>query len=157
MFQASIVQDLIDSYKLLQSPNVTVVQSSPATSDDLKSFHSSDFVDLIAKLDSAANLNDFEDELLEYGIGYDCPLLEQHYSFIKTVAGASLTAAKLLNDGVCDVAVNWCGGWHHAQRLVKKNCYMQTFSFKVDSLICSTQPPISGAKQKGFVTSTTSS
>lgn len=98
---------------------MTVIASTPASPDDLKSFHSSDFVDLIAKVDSVTNINNYEDELLEYGIGYDCPLLDQHYDFMKIIAGGSLSAAKLLINGACNVAINWFGGWHHAQRYLK--------------------------------------
>lgn len=34
------------------------------------------------------------------------------------IAGASVKAAKSLVNGDTDVAINWCGGWHHAKRLV---------------------------------------
>lgn len=39
------------------------------------------------------------------------------FGFSKMMAGGSLTAANELIAGA-SVAVNWCGGWHHAQRLV---------------------------------------
>lgn len=48
--------------------------------------------------------------------GYDCPLIERIYGFVETIAGASITAAQVLVDGLARVAINWCGGWHHAQR-----------------------------------------
>jgi len=47
---------------------------------------------------------------------YDCPLIEGIYRFAQTIAGASITAAQVLVDGLARVAINWCGGWHHAQR-----------------------------------------
>ena len=47
---------------------------------------------------------------------YDCPLIEGIYGFVETIAGASITAAQVLVDGLARVAINWCGGWHHAQR-----------------------------------------
>jgi len=47
---------------------------------------------------------------------FDCPLIERIYGFVETIAGASITAAQVLVDGLARVAVNWCGGWHHAQR-----------------------------------------
>jgi acetoin utilization deacetylase AcuC-like enzyme len=48
--------------------------------------------------------------------GYDCPLIEGIYRFVETIAGASITAAQVLVNGMARVAINWCGGWHHAQR-----------------------------------------
>jgi histone deacetylase 8 len=47
---------------------------------------------------------------------YDCPLIEGIYGFVQTVAGASITAAQVLVDGLARVVINWNGGWHHAQR-----------------------------------------
>lgn len=48
--------------------------------------------------------------------GYDCPPLENLYDFIAVIAGGSVAGAKALVSGSVDVAVNFCGGWHHAQR-----------------------------------------
>ncbi len=48
--------------------------------------------------------------------GYDCPPLEKLYDFISVIAGGSVAGAKALVSGSVDVAVNFCGGWHHAQR-----------------------------------------
>lgn len=42
--------------------------------------------------------------------------MEKLHDFVRTIAGGSLAAAKALVAGSVDVAVNFCGGWHHAQR-----------------------------------------
>jgi acetoin utilization deacetylase AcuC-like enzyme len=47
---------------------------------------------------------------------YDCPLIEGIYRFVQSIAGASITGAQVLVDGFARIAINWCGGWHHAQR-----------------------------------------
>ena len=49
-------------------------------------------------------------------LGYDCPPIENLYDFITTIAGGSVAGAKALVSGTVQVAVNFCGGWHHAQR-----------------------------------------
>lgn len=59
---------------------------------------------------------EYEEELLEFGLGYDCPLIEKTYDFVKAIGGSSLTAAKWLVENKCNVSINWFGGWHHAQR-----------------------------------------
>jgi len=44
------------------------------------------------------------------------------------VAGGSLTAANCIISDTADIAINWCGGWHHAKRLVLfiiKNAYLK--------------------------------
>lgn len=115
--QATFVQDLINSYKLLLDDKFLVVQSENATEDDLKSFHSSAYVDFLKKMNEK-NIDqiDEEYELSEFGLSYDCPLLEKNYELIKCLAGSSLSAAKLLCANKCQVVINWFGGWHHAQR-----------------------------------------
>ncbi len=40
------------------------------------------------------------------------------YDYATLVAGASVRAAETLLLGIADVAINWCGGWHHAKRSV---------------------------------------
>ena len=47
---------------------------------------------------------------------YDCPLLPDLGELISWVAGGSLAAAESLVKGETLRAINWGGGWHHAQR-----------------------------------------
>lgn len=117
-FQAILIQDLINSYKLLLDDKFLVVQSEDATDDEVKSFHSSAYVEFLKKINDKdiEDCNEFKNELEEYGLVYDCPLLTQMYDVVKTLAGGSITAAKLLVALKCQTAINWFGGWHHAQR-----------------------------------------
>lgn len=95
-----------------------MVQSQDATEDELKSFHSSAYVDFLKKVNDhdIENIDEIEDELLEFGLSYDCPLLEKNYDLIKCLAGGSISAVKLLCADKCKVVINWFGGWHHGQR-----------------------------------------
>jgi len=47
---------------------------------------------------------------------YDCPAYPGVFEHACVLAGATMTAATCLMSDLCDVAVNWCGGWHHAKR-----------------------------------------
>lgn len=113
-----VIQDLINSYKLLLDDNFLVVQSQDATEEELKSFHSSAYIDLLKKLNDqdVENIEDFEEELLEFGLSYDCPLLKRNYDLVRCLAGGSVSAVKILTAAKCKVVINWFGGWHHAQR-----------------------------------------
>lgn len=51
--------------------------------------------------------------------GYDCPVEEGLFEQCSLIAGASVKGAELLANGDLDVAINWCGGWHHAKRSVQ--------------------------------------
>ena len=43
-------------------------------------------------------------------------MFDDLFSCMSVVAGGTLTAAEMLNKKECNVAINWQGGWHHAQR-----------------------------------------
>jgi histone deacetylase 8 len=51
-------------------------------------------------------------------LGYDCPIIEDMFSFAGIIAGSSLTAAQLISANNFKYAINWFGGWHHAKRFV---------------------------------------
>ncbi|KAJ8922638.1 hypothetical protein NQ315_007670 [Exocentrus adspersus] len=114
--RASMVQDLINSYEVLSPEKFLVVKSLDATEDELKSFHSSAYIDFLKKVNDLEDFDEFEEEQLEYGLAYDCPILERSYDLVKVIAGGTVSAAKLLAREKCKVAINWFGGWHHAQR-----------------------------------------
>ncbi|GAA5820687.1 hypothetical protein JCM11251_003112 [Rhodosporidiobolus azoricus] len=50
------------------------------------------------------------------GLTDDCPLFPSLSRYVSLVAGASMTAARILRDGNADIAINWTGGRHHAKR-----------------------------------------
>jgi len=108
--RAMLVHSLLSSYKLLNK--LVHIPLTKATQEDLLSFHSSDYVKFLRNPSEERN----EEEASEYGLDYDCPTLENMLDLTLTLAGGSITAAKSLVNGTAQVAINWCGGWHHAQR-----------------------------------------
>ena len=48
-------------------------------------------------------------------MGEDCPVFEGLFDFCRLYAGASIEGAVKLNHGLCDIAINWAGGLHHAK------------------------------------------
>ncbi|XP_053617408.1 histone deacetylase 8-like isoform X2 [Plodia interpunctella] len=128
-----MVHDLITAYGLHQS--MKVVRSRPASYNELRKFHS----DLY--LDHLKTFVDIDEEYMtnaqdeEFGIGYDCPPVSHMLQLVSTVAGASITAAKCLILGIADIAINWCGGWHHAQRFSADGfCYVNDIVLAIDTL-----------------------
>ena len=43
-------------------------------------------------------------------------MFDDLFSCMSSVAGGTITAAEMLNKRECSIAINWQGGWHHAQR-----------------------------------------
>lgn len=118
-----MVHELIRSFQLLDS--LDIVTPIEASEDDLKLFHSSYYLNYLkAECNDGgtgdseeSSDSDVDDEQLEYGLGYDCPKFKNLYTFVRTIAGASISAADELLNGR-KLAINWCGGWHHAQRFL---------------------------------------
>ncbi|XP_077282936.1 histone deacetylase 8-like [Arctopsyche grandis] len=130
--RASMVHALIESYELLKYMNI--IPSVKATPEDLQLFHSSSFVKCM-KESNDLDLDDVNEEQIEFGLGYDCPPFENIFETILTIAGGSLTAASRLVSEDTKIAINWCGGWHHAQRDEAEGfCYVNDIVIGIEKL-----------------------
>ena len=106
---------LIQSYDLLKS----AIQITPrkATREELEEFHTKEYLDfcnLTTQNDDLEKLQITSDQ--NFGIEYDCPIIQDILPMIQWIAGASLACAEVLNSKLVQVAINWGGGWHHSQR-----------------------------------------
>ncbi|KAG0721874.1 Histone deacetylase 8 [Chionoecetes opilio] len=118
--RARLTHALISSYGLL--PKMRVVASEAASEEDVRQFHSQDYVEFLQKGVSEQEEERTQDE---FGLGFDCPILDNLWGLVCGLAGGSLTAARELSSGRARIAVNWCGGWHHAQRdMASGFCYV---------------------------------
>lgn len=98
---------------------MNIVEPELCSFDDLQLFHSSHYVEYLKRNDfrtNEENNTEISDNDLEYGLGYDCPILDNIYNFTRVIAGATLKAVEEIVIGRAEIAINWCGGWHHAQR-----------------------------------------
>lgn len=111
--RTTVVDELITAYGLLDK--CTKVAPGKCSREDLLIFHSSDYVDCLERSNQVDDLGEVTEELEEFGIAYDCPLLDGIYDFVTSVAGSTLAAVGCVLNGA-DIAINWSGGWHHAQR-----------------------------------------
>ena len=106
---------LIRSYGLFD--DLFIIRPKKATRENLEAFHSTAYLDYC---EAAGNSDDLEKlEMVaenKFGIEYDCPIIPDIFNLIQWVAGGSLAAAEALNQKECQIALNWGGGWHHAQR-----------------------------------------
>lgn len=121
---------LIKSYGLLTDGRVEIIRPRKAGYVDLASFHSSDYLDACfdPKLSSDPDDGSADENgrLSEFGLELDCHLVPGLPDLMGWVAGGSIAAANWLvtnyegpeaaNLGKCRVALNWGGGWHHAQK-----------------------------------------
>ncbi|XP_054263123.1 histone deacetylase 8-like isoform X2 [Macrosteles quadrilineatus] len=125
-----MVTALIEAYNII--PSMKCIDSVPATEDELTSFHAQSYIEYLKSVED----DDVEPEShLEFGLGYDCPPLPDLYRFVISIAGGTLTAVRQLTSRRVQVAVNWCGGWHHAQRDEAEGfCYINDIVLGIEEL-----------------------
>ncbi|XP_073948361.1 histone deacetylase 8-like isoform X2 [Choristoneura fumiferana] len=133
MFHASMVHSLITAYDLLKK--LKIVRSKPAVESDLLRFHSDLYIKHLNKFSELDEeyMTSNEDE--EYGLGYDCPPVPKMSELVSTLAGGSITAARCLTLGLTQLVLNWCGGWHHANRHGAEGfCYVNDIVLAIEYL-----------------------
>lgn len=119
-----MVHALIRSYNLDKC--MKCIKPRLATEEELSLFHSNYYLsylktecadetrEIVTDSDESS-ASDVDNEQLQYGLGYDCPKFTNLWKFASLIAGGTLTAAELLLRNQ-RIVINWCGGWHHAQR-----------------------------------------
>ncbi|KAK3041253.1 hypothetical protein RJ639_001536, partial [Escallonia herrerae] len=91
---------------------------------ELAQFHSADYVDFLHRI-NPEELHLYSNELKKYNLGEDCPVFENLFEFCQIYAGGTIDAARRLNNQLCDVAINWAGGLHHAKKCEASGfCYI---------------------------------
>ncbi|XP_065365710.1 histone deacetylase 8-like [Calliphora vicina] len=132
--RASLTHNLLLSYGLLT--HMERIRPLVCNSADLKRFHNPDYIKQLEVYENKlkppekeTNLENEEEEEEEqdvdcsflsdcHGLSYDCPPWPGIKQYACTIAGATMTACDCLckAQDLAEVVINWCGGWHHAQR-----------------------------------------
>lgn len=131
--RARLVHNLIEAYGLISK--LKVIRSSPASYEDLNVFHSDLYLEHLKQITDIDDdyISNAQDE--NFGIGYDCPPVPNMFELVSTIAGGSVTAAKCLTMGIADIAINWCGGWHHAHNNRAEGfCYVNDIVIAIEKL-----------------------
>ncbi|XP_023653366.2 histone deacetylase 8 isoform X1 [Paramormyrops kingsleyae] len=110
--RANMVHCLIEAYGLLK--DMRVVKPRVASMEDMAVFHTDSYLEHLHKISEDGDNDD--PQSIDFGLGYDCPVVEGIFDYAAAVGGATLTAAECLLDGKDNVAINWAGGWHHAKK-----------------------------------------
>ncbi|KAL1230078.1 Histone deacetylase 1 [Trichinella pseudospiralis] len=107
-----LVDDLVQGYGL--DNKMSLVRYEPASKEEMIIYHDSYYIDFISQ--PMENLK-FEKANVknEIYLDTDCPKFTGLFDYCQLIAGGSLAAARSLNNGFCDVAINWGGGLHHAK------------------------------------------
>ncbi|KAL6841214.1 hypothetical protein ACP4OV_028987 [Aristida adscensionis] len=91
---------------------------------ELAQFHSADYVEFLHRI-TPDTQHLYGSELTRYNLGEDCPVFDNLFEFCQIYAGGTLDAARRLNHKMCDIAINWAGGLHHAKKCEASGfCYI---------------------------------
>ncbi|KAI8320103.1 histone deacetylase 8-like protein [Martensiomyces pterosporus] len=114
--RASRVHALIDAFQL--SSMLKIVGPVPLSKAELTEFHSDEYISHLfsSQPDESLSGSDETDRLEEFGLLYDCPLVDGIEDHVRYVAGGTVTAAMSLVSGETQCAIHWEGGRHHCKR-----------------------------------------
>lgn len=113
---------LVLSYELHKK--MEIYRPHKAYPVELAQFHSADYVEFLHRI-TPDTQHLFTKELVKYNMGEDCPVFENLFEFCQIYAGGTIDAAHRLNNQICDIAINWSGGLHHAKKCEASGfCYI---------------------------------
>jgi len=99
--------ELMRSLGLLSAPNVDVKEPRSASMDELRLFHSGEYLQFVHEMSRSGN------GYLDLG---DTPAFKGCFEASALAVGASLTAVDIVMSGHANHAVNISGGLHHAHK-----------------------------------------
>ena len=131
IFRLQLTYDLIETSSLLE--NALVMEAQPASEEDLLLIHKKEYLEAL----KAADLCLSPKEAFHYGLGTgDNPIFRGVYTFSCLVAGASLQAARPIEEGGVQRAFNPAGGLHHAfPARASGFCYLNDPALAIASLV----------------------
>jgi acetoin utilization protein AcuC len=103
--------EMLHAYQAFDSPNTRLADPRPPTADELATFHSPEYVDLVRRLSQGAV--DQNAAQANFGPG-DNPIFRGMYDSEGLKVGAALVGTELLLNDKVDVAFSFAGGLHHA-------------------------------------------
>jgi histone deacetylase 1/2 len=113
---------LILAYDLYSK--MRVLRPMRASASDMTRFHTDEYIQFLqmATPDNTQNQPGLTDK---FNVGEDSPVYDGLFEFSQISAGGSISAARELNSGRADVAINWAGGLHHAKKAEASGfCYV---------------------------------
>ncbi|KAG0737486.1 hypothetical protein G6F57_004779 [Rhizopus arrhizus] len=104
---------LVMNYGLYKK--MEIYRAKPANKWEMTQFHTDDYIDFLSRV-TPENMDQYQKEQAKFNVGDDSPVFEGLFEYCGLSAGGSMEGAARLNRGLCDIAINWAGGLHHAKK-----------------------------------------
>ena len=106
-----LTYDLCKAYGLFGLPDAQLIEVEPAQESDILRYHTEAYVEVLKEA-SAGRFRGF----YSHGLGFgDNPIFSGLWEWSLLHTGASLQSARLVSEGLADIAFNIAGGLHHAR------------------------------------------
>ena len=120
-FRLTLTKSLVMAYGMHHAMDMYI--SRAATREELTAYHHEDYIEFLLQV-TPDNIFKLYPSLAEstgytssvYGVGDDCPIFDGLGNYASLYAGATIDAARKLGNHQSDIAINWSGGLHHAQK-----------------------------------------
>lgn len=118
-----MAHNLILAYDLYDK--MRVMRPLRASPTDMTRFHTDEYVKFLQMATPENTQSNQQPLLQKFNCGEDSPVFDGLFEFCQISAGGSISAARELNSGRADVAINWAGGLHHAKKAEASGfCYV---------------------------------
>mmetsp|Transcript_25494 Transcript_25494/g.83940 ORF Transcript_25494/g.83940 Transcript_25494/m.83940 type:complete len:430 (-) Transcript_25494:607-1896(-) len=102
---------------------------------EMMDFHSADYIDFLSRVTPDTQEENLE-QMQRFNLGEDCPIFDNLFPFCQMYTGGSVDGATRLNHGLCDIAINWSGGLHHAKKQEASGfCYVNDLVLAILELL----------------------
>ncbi|XP_014253929.1 histone deacetylase 3 [Cimex lectularius] len=129
----SVIHSLVLNYGLHKK--MQIYRPYRASPHDMCRFHSDEYIEFLQSV-TPQNLQGYTKNLASFNVGDDCPVFEGLFDFCSMYTGASLEGATKLNHKLCDIAINWSGGLHHAKKFEASGfCYVNDIVIAILELL----------------------
>ncbi|CAG8598874.1 3822_t:CDS:10 [Ambispora leptoticha] len=131
--RVKMTHSLVMAYGLYKK--MEIFRARPGTVEELTQFHTDEYIDFLRKV-TPNNADDHLKEQVKFSVGDDCPVFDGLLEYCQITAGGSLEGAARLNYGLCDIALNWAGGLHHAKKAEASGfCYVNDIVIAILELL----------------------
>ena len=116
-FRMKITDELINVYGIKPAMQCFDADFFDLPTGIMTKYHSDEYIDLLKNI-KEDNFHLYQDHVSRFGFSGDCPCPKdsKFYDFCELYTKGSILGARLINEGDVDIAINWCGGLHHAKR-----------------------------------------
>ncbi|KAJ3819729.1 histone deacetylase RPD3 [Lentinula raphanica] len=133
-----MAHELISSYPphlLLSHPSLTHLRPPRASAQQMTAFHTDEYVHFLSRV-TPETVDELTGRGTQFLVGDDNPAFEGVWEFCTISAGGSIAAAKRINEGRSDIAINWAGGLHHAKKREASGfCYINDIVLAILDLL----------------------